>query len=111
MLIRVACGNGLLRLCDKYSEIRGEYVKKNAIVLQPLGIEELGEQAIVYNLAKHIYETNDEITDEANIFLVQNHIDRFRLNSDRFSPSIIDLCVKIVSMIESGVKDTNNVFH
>ena len=104
------CPEECLDICKKYNKIRKEYIKKNAIILQPYGIDSLGESAIIYNISKHIYEPNDDIKDEGSIFLIQNHIDRFKLNGDRFSPIIIDLCVRIVGYIESGVTDTNNIF-
>lgn len=104
------CPSTCKDLCDKYQQIRNEYIKKNAIVLQPIGIDELGEHAIIYNMAKHIYEPSSDIIDEAQLFLIQNHIDRFRLNGDRFSTSIIELCVKIVDMIEGGVRNVNSIF-
>ncbi len=105
-----SCPEKCLDICKKYTEIRKEYINRNAIILQPYGINSLGERAITYNLCKHIYEPSDDIKDEASIFLIQNHIDRFKLNGDRFSPTIIDLCVKIVAFIEAGVTDVNNIF-
>lgn len=97
-------------ICEKYGKIRKEYIKKNAIILQPVGIDSIGECAITYNLLKHIYEPAEDITDEESIFLIQNHIDRFKLNGERFSPAVIELCVKIDGTVGGGVKDIKNLF-
>ncbi len=103
------CPKQCLDLCPKYIDIRDEYIKKNAIILQPIGLNTIGEDAISYNLFKHIFEPSEMIEDEESIFLIQNHIDRFRLNSDRFSPAIIDLCVKITGMMEMEAKKINKI--
>ena len=63
------CPKKCKEICAKYNSIRYEYVKKNAIILQPIGINSIGEIAIKYNLFKHIYEPNDHIKDENSIFL------------------------------------------
>lgn len=105
------CPRNCNDVCEKFEKIRKEYIKKNAIILQPLGIDSLGEFAIKYNLYKHIYEPSDEISEEGSLFLIQNHIDRFKLNGERFSPAVIDLCVKIVSFIENGISNTINIFY
>jgi hypothetical protein len=104
------CPKVCIKICTKYGKIREEYIKKNAIILQPIGIESIGECAIKYSLLKHIYEPADEIVDEKSIFLVQNHIDRFKLNGERFSQAVIELCVKIDGMIVGGVNDINKLF-
>lgn len=113
-LIRYApinkCPDQCLDMCPTYIEIREEYIKKNAIILQPIGINKIGEEAISYNLFKHIYEPDDRIKEEDSVFLIQNHIDRFRLNSDRFSPAVIDLCVKVSGLVEMGAKNTEKIF-
>lgn len=103
------CPKECVEPCKKYQAIRNDYIKMNAIILQPLGIDNIGDNAIAYNLLKHIYEPSDSVTDEEYLFLIQNHIDRFRLNSDRFSSAIVDLCVKIVTWIDGGTEGINAV--
>ena len=104
------CPKKCIDLCPQYNEIRKEYIKKNAIILQPIGIDSLGDGAVSYNLLKHIFEPSEEIHDEDSIFLIQNHIDRFKLNAERFSPEIINLCVKITGLIDMGAKDVESLF-
>lgn len=104
-----ACNNTCEDLCDNYRSMREDYERKNAIILQPIGSSKLEKDAIVYSLFDHLYEPNDSITDYDAIFLVQNHIDRFRLNGERFSTTVIDICVRVVQYIESGVDDLSNI--
>ena len=95
--------------CETYSKIRTEYITKNAIILQPKGIQEPIPHMIAYDLLKHIYVPMGADGQEAVIFTIQNHIDRFELNGDRFSTCIIDLCGKIVLWYERGIKDVEGL--
>lgn len=104
------CPSKCTKICEKYGSIRAEYEKKNAIILQPLGAEGIGDTAIVYNLLDHTYEPSEEISDANKLFLIQNHIDRFRLNGNRFSTSVIDLCGQIVKYIDYGISEVDNIF-
>lgn len=88
-------------VCELYSDIRNEYIKKNAIILQPIGIDD--SYGISFDLVKHIYIPDAEAMEEMQMFITQNHIDRFRLNDDRFSPSVVDICNKILTWYDSGV--------
>lgn len=92
-------------MCELYIQIRDDYMKKNAIILQPQGKNTPIPHLISYNLLKHIYEPNCSRDYEDVLFFVQNHIDRFELNGRRFSPCIINICVKIVLEYEKGIKD------
>lgn len=103
------CPKECKKPCDKYNDIRKEYSRKNAIILQPLGREDIGERAISYNLLKHIYEPSDEGYKDDIIFLIQNHIDRFLLNGSRFSPAVIDICAYIVDFIDGGINDIDRI--
>ena len=57
-------------------------------------------------LLKHIfvpaYEGDYEEDDEKIRFFIQNHIDRFELNGRRFTSSVVDICVKIVTWYNNG---------
>lgn len=104
------CPSRCTTICEKYGSIREEYEKKNAIILQPIGLEELGGEAIIYNLLDHIYEPNDEVTNAESLFLIQNHIDRFKMNGSRFSTAVIDLCGQVAGFIDCGVSKVDDVF-
>lgn len=91
-------------MCEKYIQIRDDYMRRNAIILQPQGKNTPVPHLISYNLLKHMYEPNCTGKHEDVLFFVQNHIDRFELNGRRFSPRIIKICVKIVSGYENGIK-------
>lgn len=92
--------------CKSYMALRNDYMKKNAIILQPLGVCLPIEYKINYNLLKHIfvpaYEGDYEEDDEKIRFFIQNHIDRFELNGRRFTSSVVDICVKIVTWYNNG---------
>lgn len=105
--------------CDTYSSLRDDYIKRNAIILQPDGIQnDWVEYRIMYDLEKHIYypyvvSIKDKEMDKEQywyevskgVFCIQNHIDRFRLNGERFSECIIDICSEIVFLCENGFSD------
>lgn len=96
-------------MCEMYSKIREEYITKNAIILQPKGIEEPVPHMISYDLLKHIYIPMGAAGREDVIFTIQNHIDRFKLNGERFSTCIIDICSKVVLWYESGIKNYKGI--
>lgn len=103
------CPSTCNNMCDFYISIREDYMKKNAIILQPEGRRNPVNHLIAYNLLKHIYEPSGvEGQDEVNFF-VQNHIDRFELNGRRFSPCVIDICCKVVSLYDKGIKRVGNI--
>lgn len=99
------CGD----MCKNYSEIRTQYITKNAIILQPKGIQDPIPHRIAYDLLKHIYVPMGVDGQDAVVFTIQNHIDRFKLNGDRFSTCIIELCSKIVLWYERGIKDSKGL--
>lgn len=96
-------------MCDMFFRIREAYMEKNAIILQPLGKDLPIPHQISYDLLKHIYVPNCSEGHENVLFFVQNHIDRFELNGRRFSQSIIEICCKIVSWHECGIKETDKL--
>ncbi len=91
-------------MCELYIKIRDDYMKKNAIILQPQGKNTPIPHLISYNLLKHVYEPNCSREYEDVLFFVQNHIDRFELNGRRFSPCILNICAKIVMEYENGIR-------
>lgn len=104
------CPSKCKEICKKYSLIREEYMKRNEIILQPLGKDKPVEYNISYNLLKQFYFPDcAKECDEAVVF-VQNHIDRFRINDERFSPCVTDMCGKIILLHESGVDDIARIF-
>ncbi|MBR4981298.1 MAG: hypothetical protein IKY94_01910 [Lachnospiraceae bacterium] len=102
--------------CEIYSNLRENYMEKNAIILQPKGVKKQNiYYRIAYDLLKNIYIPEIEGTDEEkdnpyHIFFVQNHIDRFQLNGSRFSECIIELCADIVFLCENGVESIDDIF-
>lgn len=96
------CPSTCDEMCKKYIQIREDYMKRNAIILQPQGRNKPIPHMITYNLLKHIYEPNCSEGHEDVLFFVQNHIDRFELNGRRFSPCILKICSKIVLEYENG---------
>lgn len=104
------CPSICTNVCKNYNELKNEYEKKNAIILQPLGNSELGDKAIVYNLLDHLYEPDEKIKNDDNRFFIQNHIIRFKLNGNRFSKAIVDISARVVDLIDSGLSNTNDLF-
>lgn len=112
------------KFCDTYNRLRTEYIKKNAIILQPDGIRnDYMKYGIRYDLIKHTYFPHIELLkddkvaekkcgDENNkgIFYIQNHIDRFKLNGERFSECVIDICAEIVFLYENGFSDIKTIW-
>lgn len=96
-------------MCDLYIQIRDNYMKKNAVILQPHGKNTPIPHLISYNLLKHIYEPNCSRKYEDVLFFVQNHIDRFELNGRRFSPCILNICAKTVMQYEDGIKSFRGI--
>lgn len=98
-------------MCEKYSSIRKEYMTKNAIILQPRGVQEPIPYLISYDLLKHIYVPT--VTDEQDdvLFFIQNHIDRFELNGERFSTCIIEICSRLVILYESGIEEFSRLIY
>ena len=103
------CPSNCDEMCDTYSKIREEYITKNAIILQPQGIQEPIPHMIAYDLLKHIYMPTGVDGQESVIFTIQNHIDRFELNGERFSTCIIDLCSKMVLLYERGINSVEGL--
>lgn len=86
-----------------------EYTEKNAIMLQPYGMgTDDNSCRIYYDLLKSIFEPFAD--SEVGLFLVQNHIDRFRLNGSRFTECILDVCADIVNLYKSGFNDIESIF-
>lgn len=103
------CPSKCDKICEAYVKIREDYITKNAIILQPQGIQEPIPHMIAYDLLKHIYVPTGTDGQESVMFTVQNHIDRFELNGDRFSTCIIELCSKMVLWYESGIKNVEGL--
>lgn len=116
----INCNNAY---CDTYRDLRNEYIKRNAIILQPEGIKnDYIKYGVRYDLIKHIYTPNPETVadsidcqeyrDEYNkaIFYIQNHIDRFFLNGERFSECIVDICSNIVFLCENGFSNISVIW-
>lgn len=79
--------------CNEYKELRQEYLKCNSILLQPLGVEEC---KIEYDLLKHVFRPNAE--SEEKKLLIQEHINRFHLNREMYSSSILHVCEFIIAI-------------
>lgn len=91
--------------CSDYMNLQAKYCNNNHIILQPLGhIKDGIELGISYNLFQHFYEPNVE-PDTKAFLLVEDHIERFKLNSERISLSIIETCEEIVSLYDKGIRD------
>ena len=104
-----------------FNSLRNDYIKRNAIILQPVGIQnDYVKYGIMYDLIKHTYFPNivSVKDDEENflyecnkgIFYIQNHIDRFKLNGERFSECVIDICAEIVFLCENGFSDISTIW-
>ena len=112
------------QFCDTYNSLRNDYIKRNAIILQPVRIQnDYVKYGIMYDLIKHTYSPNivsvkddkddeDDFLYECNkgIFYIQNHIDRFKLNGERFSECVIDICAEIVFLCENGFSDISIIW-
>ena len=102
--------------CETYSYLREDYMKRNAIILQPRGVKKPDiYYRIGYDLLKNIYipeiQGSDEEKDNPyHLFFIQNHINRFQLNGNRFSDCIIELCADIVFLYENGVGSIDDIF-
>lgn len=103
------CPSTCDKMCERYNQIRDDYMKRNAIILQPQGKNTPVPHLISYNLLKHIYEPNCSRKYEEVLFFVQNHIDRFELNGRRFSPCILNICSKVVMQYENGIKSFEGI--
>ena len=101
--------------CEAYSNIRENYMKRNAIILQPEGVKNTDVYyRIVYDLLKNIYipeiqGKDEEINNQYHHFFIQNHIIRFRLNGSRFSDCVIELCADIVFLYENGIETVEDI--
>jgi len=104
------CPSICTEICKNYNELKDEYEKMNAIILQPLGNSEYGDNAIVYNLLDNLYEPDEKIKKDDSIFFIQNHIIRFKLNGERFSEAIVSISSRAVDFIDSGVSKTDDLF-
>lgn len=106
----MGCPKDCTEMCDVYRKVREEYIQKNAIILQPQGTKRNDVQYdIVYSLLKHIYEPDIVGGNNIDKFIVQNHIDRFDLNGERFTYSIIDVCAEIVYCFQSGMTEMETI--
>ncbi len=99
------CPNECSSPCDLFLEIRKDYMKKNTIILQPRQVDKNNKYKIYYNLLKHIFVTSCDEKNDAIRFFIQNHIDRFELNGRRFTLSIINICVQVVTWYDNGMKN------
>ena len=88
--------------CSHYLELRNDYMKKNALILQPLGIRSPVAYEIDYNLLKLLFVPSVNGDNEEIRFFIQNHIDRFELNGRRYTSNVIDICTKIVTWYVNG---------
>ena len=105
----IDCSNGY---CAIYSKLRKKYIKQNAIILQPQGIPSKNYM-IAFDLLKQVFiplvDGNEFIhaeCSEYDFFLLQNHISKFRLNGDRRTEIVLDICADIVYLYEKGIKET-----
>lgn len=94
--------------CQDYIELRNDYIEQNKIILQPQGIYSQGKPyEIEYDLFKHLYiPFSNDVSDEE---LVQQHIMRFRLNGEKFSESVLDICSDVVELYELGIIDSKRL--
>lgn len=96
------CPKTCSKPCTHYEKLRNDYMKKNTIILQPLGVKSPVEYKIDFNLLKQLFVSSVAGEDDEARFFIQNHIDRFELNGRRYTTSIIDICVKLVTWYENG---------
>lgn len=95
--------------CEEYKILRKQYIIDNSIILQPQGIlDEDVYYGVVYDTIKNMYGPNDD-EDDRNLF-IQQHIIRFRLNGEKRSDNVIDICSDIVELYEMGVSNVDSLF-
>ena len=95
-------------LCDDYISVRKEYIEKNKIILQPIGISDEEQNfKVEYDIFKHLYIPC--IVGKNNISFIQHHIMRFHLNREKFSENIIDLCADVIELKEMGVDTSEKI--
>lgn len=101
-----ACPEICTEMCNTYIQMREDYCKANAIILQPFGYS-CGDilYRISYNLLRHTYEPACEAGTEKDTLFVTHHIMRFALNRENFSKNIVDICVELCELYDSGIID------
>ena len=91
-------------MCNPYIQMRNDYCKNNAIILQPFGyLCEDVSYGVAYNLLRHTYEPACELGAEKDTLFVMHHIMRFALNRENFSKSIVDICVELCELYDRGM--------
>lgn len=84
--------------CQRYNKLKEEYLTRNHILLQPLGAEGC---AIQYDMLKQVFRPNAKEKEKKSI--IQEHINRFHLNSEMYSNTVLHICEFIVA-IEDNAK-------
>ncbi|MFR2451407.1 MAG: hypothetical protein ACLS9A_08555 [Clostridia bacterium] len=104
------CPTECAEMCSEYLRLREEYVTNNQIILQPQGYPLEGTKCnIIYDLITHCYMHSSTLEDEKLIHLCECHIQRFHLNTDRISTSVLKICEAIVLMYDCGVKEISDM--
>ncbi len=100
------CSEKCDEMCKTYIQMRNDYCKNNAIILQPFGYSHNDiSYNVCYNLLRHTYEPACELSTEKDTLFVMHHIMRFALNRENFSKSIVDICVEVCEFYDSGITD------
>lgn len=94
-------------MCKPYIQMRSDYCKNNAIILQPSGYS-CGDISyrVCYNLLRHTYEPACELGSEKDTLFVMHHIMRFALNRENFSKNIVDICVELCELYDKGLENS-----
>ena len=84
--------------CKEYLINKEEYISKNAIILMPKGIKINSELGIEYDLLNLRFDpSEDKGYSEEELNFIQNHINRFMLNSEEYMPiDIFKICIHII---------------
>ena len=90
------------KACEVYLSARQQYIDKNKIILQPVGVkgQNLIELGIQYDLIRQIFiPVLSEGILPTEIELIQEHIARFNLNGNAAISSIIKACELVHKII------------
>lgn len=94
------CSDKCSNVCNEYSLNKEEYIKKNSIIIMPEGISYNNKSFdIEYDLLGMSFEfkRNENYTEDELNF-IQEHIDRFRLNSEEYMPiDLLNICIHVIN--------------
>lgn len=98
-------------MCKPYIQMRNNYCKNNAIILQPFGYScDDVSYGVSYNLLRHTYEPMCECGTDKDTLFVMHHIMRFALNRENFSKNVVDICVELCELYDAGIVNTQFLF-